>query len=105
MTAKWIRHGDVALISVSEKSMHKPELEKQTVVLAEGEVTGHAHKLTGNVWLGKPQGWGSNNDRELVVKGVAQLTHEEHAPVEIAEGTWIVRQQREFWGQERRVVD
>lgn len=108
MTLEWIRHGDVALVRTAPTTKTR-KVKRQVVVLAEGEITGHAHKLEGEVWLGEAKrDWSSAglvSERELVVQGTARLTHEEHATVEIAEGTWIVRQQREFWGEIRNVLD
>lgn len=59
----------------------KKKLDKP--VLAEGEVTGHAHRLpdTVDVYLNEEDG-----TREFTLKKPAVLTHEEHGAIELAPG-------------------
>lgn len=86
---KPIRQGDVILqpikLTVGKKLSH--------LTLAEGEVTGHSHRI-------------SSGDAELyeqdgtlylkVLSETANLTHEEHKPVKIPQGNWVVSIQREY---------
>lgn len=84
------RHGDVLLTQVNG---FQPAYKKRDLVLAEGEVTGHAHRI-------------SNGEAELyerhgtvylrVLSDSALLTHEEHHALEIPKGDWLVRIQREY---------
>lgn len=108
--------------------------DQSEATLAEGEVTGHSHHLetidgsktievmdTGQSWsrwrkksqLLKGQEtdrWGraTLGPRQFKVVSVgrdAKLTHEEHAQIDLPKGKYFVYQQREFWGEERRVYD
>lgn len=90
------RHGDVLLVP----SQQIPAgLTLDTLVVAEGELTGHAHRIQG-------QGQLIQSDQSLFLKvdGEATLTHEEHGPIPLARGLYEVIQQREFapWLQHRR---
>ncbi len=71
-----------------------PEKKKRREgkVLAEGEVTGHAHRAD------KGEVWESDVPGVLVldVPEGATVKHEEHAPVKVPPGTWTVRQKREY---------
>ena len=98
------RQGDVFLI---ETSALPPELalKPRPPVLAEGEVTGHAHRLKGGSTaqvLGNASGM-----LFLEVSGEnATIEHEEHGPVTVPAGMYAVRIQREYHPKEiRRVVD
>lgn len=85
-----IRQGDVLIIP-SDTLVKGTKLPHLT--LANGEVTGHRHRI-------------SNGDAELferdgvmylrVLSPTALLTHEEHAPVNIPQGNWQIRIQREY---------
>ena len=75
-------------------------VEADSLIVAEGEETGHRHMLLGvarffrnedlardipdNLYIGHLQ----------VTGAVARLTHEEHAPIELEQGTYRVRRQR-----------
>ena|SRR5258708_3718605 len=96
------RQGDVYLIAtpdlpVAGRLEHRP-------VLAEGEATGHAHRLedpsSGHVF---------SIGRDLfleVVADSATIIHEEHRAVTLPRGGYAVRIQREYSPEEiRRVVD
>ena len=73
-------------------------------VLAEGEVTGHAHRLqdpaSGHVFS-------VGSELYLEVLGeTATVVHEEHGPITVPRGNYMVRIQREYSPREiRRVVD
>lgn len=106
MKAHLIRQGDVLIIPITEENADKLKVgkrvrrEKGRVVLAHGEVTGHAHaiderkvdmfEIDGQTGTLAP-------DRLLVVEadGVV-LRHEEHAKLALPAGKYIVRKQREY---------
>ena len=103
-----VAQGDVLLVEGGEIPM-AAKVRKDGVV-AEGEATGHHHRVTGDVaFYENPvpdihvAGW--------VVAGPlgGQLVHEEHGAIEVAPGTtWTVRRQIEvdpFTGIARRVQD
>lgn len=65
----------------------------QGVVLAEGETTGHAHRIkTNNVTLYK----NPSNTVLKVSTETALLTHEEHETITLPKGLYEVRIQREY---------
>ena len=73
-----------------------------SAVIAEGEATGHAHRLAGTfTWYRDdalardiPQGLYMGH---VQVQGpAARLTHEEHAPLALQEGTYRMRRQRQL---------
>jgi hypothetical protein len=84
-----LRQGDVLIIP--SESISGTKLSHLT--LAEGEVTGHRHRI-------------SSGDAELferdgvlylkVLSSTALLTHEEHAQITIPQGNWEIRIQREY---------
>jgi hypothetical protein len=86
-----LRQGDVLIIP-SDTAATGTKLPHLT--LAEGEVTGHRHRI-------------SNGDAELferdgvllylkVLSPTALLIHEEHAQITIPQGNWEIRIQREY---------
>lgn len=96
------RQGDVFLIAIPVLPKH--ECEERRPVLAEGEVTGHAHRLadpaSGRVFTA--------GDKLFlqVLDESATIVHEEHGPVTVPRGGYEVRIQREYSPQEiRRVID
>jgi len=123
-----LRQGDILLIE-------RPDLKREQLthcdtgklVLAYGEVTGHAHRLEddgsfysemvitkpelevfANIGEMKIPGRSPQPKLYLVVDNTTNLTHEEHAPIEIkADKIYEVRRQREFDMTEgyRRVQD
>jgi hypothetical protein len=102
-----VRQGDVFLdplpTPVSPSAIPAPT-EDNRVVLAHGEVTGHAHAVydPSSVAL-----LSEGDGTFLVGKKDADLRHEEHAPVPVKEGVgYEVIIQREYREQEvRRVLD
>lgn len=104
---KQIRQGDVLLVAV-EKEPPQEITPRNQVILAEGEATGHAHRLTGNVLE-----WTEGDDRFVRIIGQAagELSHEDHDPTPVAvvepDVTYRVIPQREtdLSGQWRKVVD
>ena len=90
-----VRQGDVLLVPVDEVPEGARPLARTRgrVVLAEGEVTGHAHAI------------------RSAAATLVTLDHEEHAAIEVAPGAYRVVIQREFVPPEisvvpfRRVVD
>jgi hypothetical protein len=100
-TAQW-RQGDVFLISTSELPA-KGRLERKPV-LAEGEVTGHAHRLEDPA-SARVFSVGSGLFLEVLAE-TATIIHEEHGPVTLPRGGYEIRIQREYSPEEiRRVVD
>jgi hypothetical protein len=84
------RQGDLLIINIEK--LPKGSQAKDSRVLAEGEVTGHLHELTGgNVFE-------ANGDLYFTVPlgSEVTLTHPEHAPLVFTPGTYEVIRQREY---------
>ena len=102
---KLIRQGDVALVPVTSvpKGSKVAPRDNGRVILAYGEVTGHAHAFVEDdvqLYVTK------NGDFVSIPEGGATLRHEEHTYQEIPEGTYRVVRQREYQPEEiRRVQD
>ncbi len=63
------------------------------LTLAEGEVTGHKHRISG----GDAQLYTDDSQVYLsIFSGRAVLSHEEHDYVCVSQGNWMVRIQREY---------
>jgi hypothetical protein len=73
-------------------------------VLAEGEITGHAHRLQDP---SSAQVFSVGSDLYLEVSAEsATIVHEEHAPVTLPRGGYTIRIQREYSPREiRQVMD
>jgi hypothetical protein len=87
------RQGDVLLQRIEQLPENALPVEwKDRVVLAYGEVTGHAHAIS--TQYAKMYTW--KGDRLLEIKSGAKLVHEEHAAISLPEGFYKVIQQREY---------
>lgn len=84
-----IRQGDVILLPAEQvEGKTLPHL-----TLAEGEVTGHAHRISD----GQAELREENGTLYLrVLSPEATLTHEEHKAIKIPQGTWMIKIQREY---------
>lgn len=86
------RHGD--LLIKPTKSNKKGKV-KDSLTLALGEFTGHSHQLKGKVAL--LDGVVGESGLTFKVEDVAAtLSHEEHNPIEIQPGTYVVEIEREY---------
>ncbi len=113
-----IRQGDVLLIPVDPdvgtngegpEERHVQRRVDGRVVLAEGEATGHAHAVLDEhahlevqhfgesraVWLNR-RVWDESRTLLVVEGEAATLVHEEHAPLTVPPGSYLVRRQREY---------
>lgn len=94
-----IRQGDVLLIPIekpAEEGVFQPIDNPKEVRIA-GERTGHAHVLPAQTILMRQAGAMMLTYAYLGAMQV--LTHQEHTHIEVPEGWWEVRQQREFLGR------
>lgn len=94
------RQGDILLIQIPQlpEGLAPVEREEGRIVLAHGEVTGHAHVWNGEAELlaFDPADLDEMSDRFLAVEHGC-LIHDEHDPVVLDPGThWIIRRQREY---------
>lgn len=104
------RQGDVILKKIESIPGNLKEYERDErgrSLLALGEVTGHAHAIESRsvkVYGNNPENLGLEKYLEVMEESV--LTHEEHAPINIAPGKYQVIIQREYHPQEiRNVMD
>jgi dTDP-4-dehydrorhamnose 3,5-epimerase-like enzyme len=92
---KVYRHGDVVLFKVqdSESTNEKGTLTKE-LVLEHGEVTGHAHRLAGEVEIVAE----NEAKKEITFKVLdkAVLTHEEHDRIVLEKGIYLKTTQVEY---------
>lgn len=98
MKAMQFRQGDVLITRVESipKRAKKKGRDQGRVVLAYGEVTGHAHAIAApEATLYSLLDDGAE-ELFLDADGTVSLRHEEHAPVEIPGGKYRVTRQREY---------
>jgi hypothetical protein len=94
------RQGDLLIVKVDK--IPEDALKQKSLVLAEGEATGHMHELdSGEVY---------EKDGTLYFKvaegGSVTLKHQEHGPLQFGEGIYQVIRQREYMPKGwRRVWD
>lgn len=91
---KQIRQGDVLLVKVEEPKDRDLSTGPDGLPLAglrvEGERTGHAHVLPGEIYETP------DARRVIRVHQPTPMTHEEHRHLVVPEGWWEVRIQREW---------
>lgn len=94
------RHGDLLVENVDELPVDVRPL--QHLVLAEGELTGHSHRIAER---GAAELLRSNSGLYLrVSKEIATLIHQEHGPIELPTGLYRVWRQREYSPRDIRIV-
>ncbi|MBW2993473.1 hypothetical protein KY317_02775 [Candidatus Woesearchaeota archaeon] len=102
---KKLQQGDVILVKIDSipEGAIKKEKSKKGFVLAEGEVTGHAHVIKQEIEIYERAG-------NLYVKNInpVEIEHEEHANITLEPSIWEVKRVREkdhFADEVRRVMD
>jgi len=94
------RHGDILVAPV--ESIPKAARKVQHLVLAEGELTGHSHRISEG---GAAVLFQTESEMFLDVVGrIATLVHQEHGPIELPQGKYRVWRQREYAPQEIRII-
>jgi hypothetical protein len=96
--------GDILLERVADALVSGQILHAagEAVVVAEGELTGHHHQLFGCVTLYRDDALARDIPDNLyighlqVIGVPARLEHEEHAPINLEQGTYRVRRQRQL---------
>ena len=101
---KIIRQGDVSLIKVTAIPVGAVEIktENKRVVLAYGEVTGHAHAIYEDIDQVKV--WAIGKVKYLEVMATVMLKHEEHTHAKIEPGIYKLPVQVEYTPAELRVT-
>lgn len=108
--SKHHRQGDVLVVKCTKDDIDIKQLRetgectgKDSVVLAEGEATGHAHRMNCH---GIEQ-YLLNGDMYIYVPpqvGDVPVTHEEHGEIITEPGLWKVKRQREATSTGARTV-
>jgi hypothetical protein len=80
------RQGDLVIRKLAKTDAG--DVQEHQSILARGEVTGHAHRLTAGEWR--------CNGRTLVVITYALLEHEEHSTIRLPSGVYEIFRQREL---------
>ncbi len=101
----YVQQGDVLIkrVSVDFASMKKIERGSRGFVLAEGEATGHAHRVGNNIDLYEDGGVRYINSKETFT-----VEHEEHGAITIEKGAYeigIVQEYDHFAEEARNVAD
>ena len=99
-----MRQGDVALVRINAIPEGAKKVKRNgAIVLAEGEVTGHAHTIA------EPSVEIYERDGAMYLNvhdGGAALEHQEHATIAVEPGTYRVQKQCEYAPEAiRRVAD
>ena len=106
-TKQQYRQGDVLIERVSQLPK-QPAKKKGRVILAHGEVTGHAHEIKAPKLasieecdeavrlLGDLSDAGTMTHHALAVHGDTAVVHDEHGAIPLEAGDYIVRRQREY---------
>src|SRR5215510_12749554 len=103
--SRFYAQGDILLervnvAPVSGQILHAPDAE--ALVVAEGELSGHHHKISGCATLYRDDALARDIPDNLyighlqVVGTGVRLEHEEHAPITLQQGTYRVRRQRQL---------
>ena len=97
--------GDLLIERVEDapvSSVALDTVQADAVVVAEGEFTGHHHRLFGCVTFYRDDALARDIPDDLyvghvqVTGPVARLEHEEHAAINLEQGTYRVRRQRQL---------
>lgn len=99
---KQYRQGDVFVTAIDSIPSDVKEVQRDAgrIVLAYGEVTGHAHAITSK----EATLWERGDVRYLEVKRACTLSHEEHSQIALPAGTYQVIRQREYHPEAVRQV-
>ncbi len=103
--SKLYRQGDVLIREVESipEGLHRVPLEGGRVILAHGEVTGHAHAVVGDVEF-RAADLADLEERFLRVAREARVVHEEHGTITLPPGDYEVVRQREYTPEQIRPV-
>lgn len=97
---KIYRQGDVLIADAFIPTNAKKVKTDGRIVLAEGEVTGHAHAVADT----HCELYEAGGSYYIHVGEPSQILHEEHAPINLPAGDFRVIRQREYSPEEIRQV-
>lgn len=91
----FIRQGDILFEKIDNMDSDKKTLDTKTVAL--GEVTGHKHAFNKNSQILLSKKVDEDVPTQLVVLDEsAQLTHQEHLPINIPQGVYRIRREQSY---------
>ena len=99
MKAEMYRQGDILLIKRNgfEELDYKESISEKSDILIEGTLTGHHHRvINGSIWKQEINSQGVF--AYVLAKKNCVLIHDEHEPINLPEGIYEVRRQREVSG-------
>lgn len=99
--------GDVFFLRIENSDKNFRRLPKEGFVVAEGEITGHKHRVVEAPDSIVEIAEDANGFYLNVVKGTAQMTHQEHDTITLTPGQYQIIKQVEYDEVEelRRVMD
>ena len=95
------RQGDVFIETIEAIPDGATKQTRQRIVLAHGEVTGHAHTVEP---AESADWWKQGEDQFISVKSSATVSHQEHGALLLPKGNYHVVRQREYSPKEIRSV-
>jgi len=99
---KLARQGDILFVRVD--SLPEDLKKSKDLIVAHGEVTGHAHRVTKEAGVKLLETLGGSKFVEA--EAGWEVTHDEHGPIEFEAGNWEARRQREYSPEAiRKVID
>ena len=99
------RHGDIFFRRFEGDLPENMEV-LNTRVVAEGELTGHAHRMVGGSVTAYMPPEGALATMFLAIEEMVTLQHEEHAEIQLPAGNWEAIRQREYTPSgDRQVAD
>jgi hypothetical protein len=94
------RQGDVGIVRIDQLPDGATDVTpKDRIVLAYGEVTGHAHAIApcqAREYSMAQAGAAVRRFLTVIEGGLATVRHEEHAPIPLPSGVYEILQQREY---------
>lgn len=98
---KFYRQGDIGILEINDIPNEAQKVNvKGDIILAGGEVTGHAHRIVNkNISM-----YLLNNLRYLKILDTVKLLHEEHAEITLPIGNYQIIRQREYTPEKIRNV-
>src|SRR5262245_28856985 len=102
MSRKMFRQGDVLLELVEDEGQKGTPIARENgrLILAHGEVTGHAHAVTTE----EAELFSADDQTFLRMIERGELAHEEHGTIQLDRGLYRVTRQREYSPEEIRNV-
>ena len=103
--ARLYAQGDILIERVDDAPVSGAVIEagaEGSVIVAEGEASGHRHRLLGAVTMYRDDALAREIPAGLYVAHVrvdsptARLEHEEHAPITLPQGSYRIRRQRQL---------